>query len=54
MTHLEHPFYEKEYRPTEVISLAAILPKPPSIYDMANAEIIGESKRSSDLDQVLV
>lgn len=50
--HLEHPFYEKEFVPTEVQSLAAILPKPPSIYDMASAEILGDNKdNKQDLDQ---
>lgn len=49
---MEHPFYEREYKPTEVQSLAALLPKPKNIYDMASAEIIGDKQNSSDIDQV--
>jgi len=44
--------YEKEFEPTEVVSLAEVLPKPKNIYEMANAEIIGDVNRSTDLDQV--
>jgi hypothetical protein len=51
MKNLEHPYYEKEYRPTEVQSLASILPKPSNIYEMTNAEILGDKKRGTDLDQ---
>lgn len=47
----QHPLYEKDFEPTEVVSLADILPKPKNIYEMANAEIIGDSNRSTDLDQ---
>ncbi len=42
----------REYRPTEVLSLASIHPRPKNIYDMANAEIIGSQKKGGDLDQV--
>jgi hypothetical protein len=51
MKNLEHPYYEKEYRPTEVQSLANILPKPSNIYEMTNAEILGDKNRGTDLDQ---
>jgi hypothetical protein len=47
----QHPMYEKEFEPTEVVSLAEVLPKPKNIYEMANAEIIGDVNRSTDLDQ---
>jgi len=49
--NFQHPLYEKDFEPTEVKSLAEILPKPRNIYDMANAEILGDSSRSTDLDQ---
>jgi len=49
--NFKHPLYEKEFEPTEVQSLADILPKPKNIYDMADAEIIGEVDKSTELDQ---
>jgi hypothetical protein len=51
MQNLQHPLYEKDYRPTEVVSLASILPKPKNIYEMASAEILGDKPRNTDLDQ---
>ena len=41
-----------EYRPTEVQSLASILPKPRNIYDMTSAMIVGDKPRNTELDQV--
>jgi hypothetical protein len=52
--NLQHPLYEREYLPTEVQSLAAILPKPKNIYEMTSAEILGDPKRGTDLDQVFI
>lgn len=49
--NMVHPFYEKEFLPTEVKSLANILPKPKSIYEMANAVILGDHARNSEIDQ---
>jgi hypothetical protein len=43
----------KEYQPTEVQSLASVLPKPNNIYEMTNAVILGDKKRGgTELDQV--
>lgn len=49
---MQHPLYEKEFLPTEVQSLALTLPKPKNIYELTNAEIVGDQERNTDLDQV--
>lgn len=54
VTNYEHPLYEKEFKPTEVQSLAAILPKPKNIYEMTSAEILGDKPRNTDIDQVTI
>lgn len=43
--------YEQPFKPTEVTSLAAILPKPPNIYEMASAQILGDREKSNELDE---
>lgn len=49
---MQHPLYEREFLPTEVQSLALPLIKQNNIYEMTNAEIVGDQQRNTDLDQV--